>query len=144
MTIDKECVTTTLPARIADDNGVTRQVTATICYETTEPWAVTLTFHTARGRTTTTIGRELLAEGLAHMAGAQDAWIWPDGSGEAIGRAVFLCLKGPGGQTIYQLPLSDVDAFLHRCQSLVPAGTEGDHLDLDTELAALLNPGSPA
>lgn len=80
--------------------------------------------------------RELLNEGRHGPAGAGDVKIRPGSVGE-----VLFTLRGPTGETMVSAPEEAVTGFLADIFTLVPAGSEPDHLDLDAAVARLLSTG---
>ncbi|WP_051709029.1 SsgA family sporulation/cell division regulator [Streptomyces sp. NRRL S-350] len=80
--------------------------------------------------------RELLNEGRRAPAGSGDVRVSPGPEG-----AVLITLRGPTGEAVLSAPADDVEAFLSDSFSLVPAGSEADHLDVETTLAWLLSDG---
>ncbi|MEE1788230.1 SsgA family sporulation/cell division regulator [Streptomyces sp. SP17BM10] len=80
--------------------------------------------------------RELLDEGRRGPAGAGDVKIRPGAAGE-----VLFTLRGPTGEAVVSAPEEAVTGFLADTFTLVPAGSEPDHLDLDAAVARLLSTG---
>ena len=54
---------------------------------------------------------------------------------------LFLHLRAPSGEALFELSRATVGAFLKRTETLVPSGTESAQLDLDDELQLLLSNG---
>jgi hypothetical protein len=106
-------------------------------YTAGDPWAVTAEFLTPDGAVTWVFGRELLESGLVHAAGEGDVTVWPV-TGPGI-RSLYLSLASPHGSALLEADLDAVRDFLDSTYALVPLGTEGSFLDLDAELAALLD-----
>ncbi|MGW6914308.1 SsgA family sporulation/cell division regulator [Kitasatospora sp. NPDC054939] len=79
-------------------------------------------------------GRELLNEGRHGLVGNGDVQVRPGRSGEVI-----IALTGPTGTTVLSAPNDDVTAFLTESFELVPAGSESEHLDIDTTLRRILD-----
>ncbi|MFF3073386.1 SsgA family sporulation/cell division regulator [Kitasatospora sp. NPDC057904] len=77
-------------------------------------------------------GRDLLNEGRHAPAGSGDVRVRPGPAGE-----VLISLHGPDGHAVLSAPQGAVAGFLADAFTLVPAGSEGDHLDIDTVLARL-------
>ncbi|MFD8705015.1 SsgA family sporulation/cell division regulator [Kitasatospora sp. NPDC059648] len=80
--------------------------------------------------------RELLNEGRLGPVGNGDVKVRPGPAGE-----VLITLRGPGGGSLVSAPEDLVTAFLSDSFTLVPAGSESEHLDVDAALARLLATG---
>jgi hypothetical protein len=107
-------------------------------YRPADPWAVTAVFRTAEGDVTWVFGRDLLEDGLAGPTGEGDVAVWP-GRSEGGDAQLFLSLASPSGSALLQADPVEVRAFLDETYRLVPAGTELSFLDLDAELARLVD-----
>ena len=83
------------------------------------------------------VSRELLAAGLHAPAGEGDVGIWPSTNRGA--EVVCVSLTSPDGQALLFGRHADVAEFLDRTFAEVPAGTEGDFLDLDALVEHLLH-----
>ena len=88
------------------------------------------------------LSRELLQAGLDGPAGDGDVRLWP---AHAATDVLFLHLRAPSGEALFELSRATVAAFLRQTETLVPSGTESALLDLDDELhvAALQRRGRP-
>lgn len=120
---------------LGDDRAVA--VPATLSYSRDLPYAVTATFHTADGDIAWVFGRDLLCAGVETPSGDGDVAVWPsvvDGH-----EVICLSLSSPTGSALLEAEVAAVEEFLDLAYTAVPAGTEGEHLDLDAELAALLS-----
>jgi hypothetical protein len=84
------------------------------------------------------VSRELLLSGLDQPAGDGDVRVWPASAATDV---LFLHLRAPSGEALFELSRATVAAFLRQTESLVPAGSESDLLDLDDELQMLLSNG---
>ena len=86
-----------------------------------------------------TFARDLLCRGLSHTVGEGDVHIWPgrDRSGRAI---VNIELTTSAGGLVAQARTRDINRFISHSLVAVPAGTEGDHLDIDQLIDQLLQP----
>jgi hypothetical protein len=107
-------------------------------YRPTDPWAVTAVFRTADGDVTWVFGRDLLEEGIARPSGEGDVAVWP-AVDAADGPQLYLSLASPSGSALLQADPFEVRRFLDETYRLVPAGTESTFLDLDAELARLVD-----
>lgn len=106
-------------------------------YRPADPWAVTALFRTADGDVTWVFGRDLLEEGLTRTAGEGDIAVWPV-IDAADGPQLYLSLASPSGTALLEADPIEVRRFLDETYRLVPAGTESAFLDLDAELARLV------
>ena len=84
------------------------------------------------------VSRELLRAGLNRPAGEGDVRVWPTRSS---GDALFLHLRAPSGEALFEMSRAAVGAFLRQTEALVPTGAEEAMLGLDEELQALLSNG---
>ncbi|HET9894007.1 MAG TPA: SsgA family sporulation/cell division regulator [Streptosporangiaceae bacterium] len=110
---------------------------ASLDYCADDPYAIKMAFHVGADEPVEWIfGRELLAAGLQAPAGEGDVQVWPDGADTAD--LVNLALSSPFGEAHFEAPLSEVAGFLHSTYGIVPAGAEGDFIDVDDELDGLL------
>jgi Streptomyces sporulation and cell division protein, SsgA len=124
------------------------EVPALLCYDGADPFAVRIAFGDV-GRPAGTVeaddagiswllSRELLQAGLERPAGDGDVRLWPaHGSSDLL----YLHLRAPSGEALFELSRATVAAFLRHTEALVPPGFEGNLLDLDQELQALLSNG---
>ncbi|MEU2350003.1 SsgA family sporulation/cell division regulator [Modestobacter sp. NPDC049651] len=130
-------------------------VPAALVYDSTDPFAVRVRFgdDTADerdpgfedavdaeddGGVEWLLSRELLRAGLSAPVGDGDVRIWP---ARAALDVLYLQLRAPSGEALFELSSSVVDDFLRETERLVPAGTESDALHVDAELLALLHDG---
>jgi hypothetical protein len=121
------------------------EVPALLSYEAADPFAVRITFgDIARGPAaaddgvTWLVGRDLLRVGLDRPAGDGDVRVWPASSTADV---LFLHLRAPSGEALFELSRATLSAFLRETEALVPVGSEAAVLDLDDELATLLSNG---
>ena len=121
------------------------EVPALLTYEAADPFAVRITFgDTARGPesaddgVTWLVGRDLLQVGLDRPAGDGDVRVWPASDTADV---LFLHLRAPSGEALFELSRATLSAFLRETEALVPVGSEAAALDLDDELTALLSNG---
>ncbi|MEU8922066.1 SsgA family sporulation/cell division regulator [Kitasatospora sp. NPDC048545] len=78
--------------------------------------------------------RELLNEGRHAPAGSGDVRVSPGHDGQ-----VLITLRGPTGEAVLSAQEEDVTAFLSESFTLVPAGSESEHLDVESALIRLLS-----
>src|SRR4051794_17694111 len=124
------------------------EVPALLCYEPTDPFAVRIAFGDVGdengvvdledGGTAGLLSRELLQAGLEAPAGDGDVRLWP---AHAATDVLFLHLRAPSGEALFELSRATVAAFLRQTETLVPSGSESALLDLDDELHVLLSNG---
>ncbi len=125
------------------------EVPALLCYDAADPYAVRIAFgdtaeDTAEdtgdpdGGITWLLSRELLHAGLNRPAGDGDVRLWP---ARAAADVLYLHLRAPSGEALFELSRATVAAFLRQTETLVPSGSESDQLDLDDELHVLLSNG---
>src|SRR5688500_15424836 len=124
------------------------EVPALLCYDTSDPFAVRIAFGDVGddagrvdpddGGIAWLVSRELLQASLDGPAGDGDIRLWP---AHAATDVLFLHLRAPSGEALFELSRAAVAAFLRQTETPVPSGTESDLLDLDDELQALLSGG---
>ncbi len=112
-------------------------VDATLTFSSADPYAVTATFHVdSEDPVRWTFARDLLAGGLERPCGEGDVAVWPAMS--ADGSVVCISLNAPNGHALLEARCADVAEFVAETYSLVPAGRESEHLDLEGMFARLL------
>jgi hypothetical protein len=121
------------------------EVPARLGYDPTDPFAVRIAFgepgeNALNGSDGIAwlVSRELLRAGLNRPSGEGDVRIWPTRSS---GDALFLHLRAPSGEALFEMSRAAVAAFLRHTEALVPTGAEEAMLGLDEELQALLSNG---
>jgi hypothetical protein len=122
--------------RLVLDGDRAIAVPATLSYTREAPYAVTAAFHTAEGDVTWIFGRDLLCQGLEAPVGDGDVAVWPSVQGDV--ESLCLSLSSPTGSALLEADIAAVEAFLDLTYVLVPSGSEGDHLDIDAGLDAIL------
>ena len=112
-------------------------VRASMTYDAADPYAVRIAFHTGTGDAVQwTFARQLLTDGVTSPAGQGDVRTWPATSER--GPVVCLSLTSPSGSALFEVPVPELVEFLTMTYAAVPTGTEGDHVDVEQELAELL------
>jgi hypothetical protein len=107
-------------------------------YETSDPYAVRLTFHLPGDAPVTwAFGRELLIDGVGRPCGVGDVHISPAGS-EGFGD-VLIRLQVGVDQALFRCGAVPLVAFLDRTDKLVPLGQERSLADFDTHLDEALD-----
>ena len=124
------------------------EVPALLCYDATDPFAVRIAFGDVGdesgavepddGGIAWLVSRELLQSGLDRPSGEGDVRIWP---AHAATDVLFLHLRAPSGEALFELSRATVSAFLRQTEALVPSGSETSLLDIDDELHVLLSNG---
>ena len=123
------------------------EVPALLCYDARDPFAVRIGFGDIGDDTGAVdteegvawlVGRELLQDGLDHPSGEGDVRVWPSSSASDV---LFLHLRAPSGEALFELSRAVVAGFLRQTEALVPPGSESGLLQLDDELHVLLSNG---
>jgi len=130
-------VTRVVTLELIDPSGVVAPLETEFSFNPQDPFAVSATFLTLAGRVRWTFGRDLLIEGLVEPTGDGDVHVWPcvDGKGKPV---IIIELCSPDGEALVQGNVADIQAFVDSMILAVAPGTEGDHLDLDLAIAAIL------
>ena len=125
------------------------EVPALLCYDAADPFAVRIAFgdvgdgngvvDVEDGGIAWLLSRELLQAGLQGPAGDGDVRLWP---AHAATDVLFLHLRAPSGEALFELSRATVAGFLRQTETLVPSGTESSLLHLDDELHVLLSGGA--
>jgi len=124
------------------------EVPALLCYEASDPFAVRIAFGDVGddggavgaddGGIAWLVSRELMQSGLDRPSGDGDVRIWPAHGATDV---LFLHLRAPSGEALFELSRATVTAFLRQTEALVPSGSESALLDIDDELHVLLSNG---
>jgi hypothetical protein len=123
------------------------EVPALLCYDAADPYAVRIAFGDVGDGTAADVddggiawllSRELLRAGLDRPAGEGDVRLWPSQSPNDV---LFLHLRAPSGEALFELSRATVAAFLRQTEALVAPGSESAMLSLDDELQVLLSNG---
>jgi len=124
------------------------EVPALLCYDPTDPFAVRIAFgdvgderdlvDVEEAGIAWLVSRELLQSGLDRPSGDGDVRVWPAHGATDV---LFLHLRAPSGEALFELSRATVAAFLRQTEALVPSGSESGMLSLDEELQALLSGG---
>lgn len=114
------------------------EVPATLGYDVADPYAVRIGFGDQLGDEGISwlLARDLVRAGLDRPAGDGDVRLWP---ARTTGDVLFLHLRAPSGEALFELSRTAVVAFLRETELLVPVGEEAATLRVDDELAALLS-----
>jgi hypothetical protein len=121
-----------------DPDCADARLEADFCYDSSDPYAITVVFRPADQAVSWTFARDLLVQGLHEPVGMGDVQVWPclSQAGTAV---VVIELSSPDGTVLVQAPSRAVSLFVQRMLSVVPPGQEGALLDLDADLASLLD-----
>ena len=129
-------------------------VPAALVYDSTDPFAVRVRFGDGAvddvesalyddpdddGGVEWLLSRDLLRAGLTGPVGEGDVRLWPARGGLDV---LFLQLRAPSGEAMFELSGAVVGDFLRETELLVPIGTESEALQVDEELSALLRGGT--
>ena len=124
------------------------EVPALLCYDPSDPFAVRIAFGDVGDERDLVdadeagiawlVSRELLQSGLDRPSGEGDVRVWP---GHGANDVLFLHLRAPSGEALFELSRATVAAFIRQTEALVPSGSESGMLSLDEELQALLSGG---
>lgn len=132
-------VRTELELRLVVPGGPSLPVLAGLSYAAADPWAVRVAFQTGGegdGLVEWLFARQLLTEGIAGTVGEGDVRVWPSMSqGD---RVINLAMASPSGSALFEIDRDALVEFLQQSYLAVPTGTEEDVVDLDAELALLL------
>ena len=138
MTAGPQFVTAELGLRLVVPDGTPLPVTASIKYDATDPYAVTVTFFTGAAEPVRwTFARQLLTDGVERSVGEGDVRVWPAHSDGLP--VVYIALSSPSGRALFEASLPDVVEFLGRSYTAVPTGSESDFVNVDAELAFILS-----
>ena len=117
------------------------EVPALLRYELSDPFAVRITFGESDADEegiSWLLGRELMQAGLDRPVGEGDVRLWPS---RTSGDVLYLHLRAPSGEALFELSRGTVAGFLQSTEDLVPTGEESSVLAVDSELEALLSNG---
>jgi Streptomyces sporulation and cell division protein, SsgA len=112
---------------------------ASLSYRGEDPYAVRMAFHVGMDQPVEWIfARELLIAGNeADGRGEGDVRVrLAPGMG---GQVLNIVLSSPFGQALFETAAAPVAAFIRRTYELVPAGREGEFVDVEGELEDLLS-----
>ena len=131
-----------LDLRLVVPGGPSLPVLADLRYAADDPWAVRVAFQVGQGRSDGEgviewmFARQLLTEGIAAAVGEGDVRVWPAVSGRE--RVINLAMASPSGSALFEIDRDALVEFLQQTYLAVPTGTEDAVVDLDAELALLL------
>ena len=135
-----------LELQLVVPGGDSLPVDALLRYETADPYAVHVGFHTGGGDVVEwTFARQLLTDGVTRAVGEGDVQVWPAAQADGTARGsqvVCISLSSPSGTALFEAPLGRLVEFLTQTYAAVPTGSESDFVDLDAELALLMWSGA--
>jgi hypothetical protein len=114
---------------------------ASLHFTSEDPYAVRIAFHVGLEEPVEWIfARELLSKGIEAHEGIGDVIVWPatESADGAPGQVLNILLSSPFGKAHFEAPARPVASFLRRTYQAVPLGREGDHVDVEAGLLALL------
>ncbi|MEV6329915.1 SsgA family sporulation/cell division regulator [Streptomyces sp. NPDC051909] len=118
----------TLTAVIRPD--LTLPVPARLRYHRGDPYAVHLDCHVETDEPIPwAFSRDLLAAGLSMWVGLGDVSVHP--SSDPASDTFYICLHPPDQAAVLRAPRSLVKTFLRASYTIVPAGSESEHYDMD-------------
>ena len=133
-------VTTELQLHLVVPGTPALPVRAGLSYDASDPYAITVAFHTGTGTGSDTVewtfARQLISDGVTAPVGAGDVKVWPasrDGD-----HVVCLSLSSPSGKALFEVPVQELSEFIAMTYAAVATDTESEHVDVDAELALLL------
>ncbi|WP_414936267.1 SsgA family sporulation/cell division regulator [Amycolatopsis sp. cmx-11-51] len=119
-------------------NNSSTPVLSRLSFHVAEPYAVTVSFRTERGRWVEwTFARELLAAGLTDPAGLGDVRVRPDLSEDEA--MLTLEIESPDGYASFELEREDVESFLGSTFELVQLGSESEYFDVEALIEEISN-----
>lgn len=121
---------------LLQDGGPGIALDGELRYDVTDPYAVHLVIGGPDRPTSWIFARELLVDGQLGTAGLGDIQVWPASTEE--GPVLLVELATDEVEAVLSLRLSDVRVLLDRSDELVRPGTEADHCDIDSIIAAAL------
>lgn len=130
-----------LTAAVRSVDGYALPVPAELSYDSSDPYAVTISFHLGDGPVPWIFARDLLTGGLAEPTGDGDVHVWPcvNDEGHAV---VTVELCSLDGDALVELGTADVAEFVRRSHALVAPGAESAHVDVDALVTAMLAAGN--
>ena len=137
-------VRTELELRLVVPGGPSLPVLADLRYSADDPWAVRVAFQTGAsnedgsgdGIVEWMFARQLLTDGIAGTVGEGDIRVWPAMAGGE--RVINLAMASPSGSALFEIDRDELVEFLQQTYLAVPTGTEEDVIDIEAELALLL------
>lgn len=119
-------------------SSATRPVQVHLSFDSADAHVILMSLQTSTGRTVTWhFGRDLLHAGTTRSAGEGDVTVQPAPGNSGL---LLLTLRSPDGTSAtFATPTAVATTFLARTFAAVPAGLEFAQVDLDAELAKILD-----
>lgn len=114
-----------------------RHVRTTWTYTSEQPFTVRAVFHVEDADVTWVFARDLLLDGLMGDSGVGDVRIRPL-TGSPGQEHVAIELRSPSGQVILLAERDQLADFVRQTLTVVPAGHEDHHLDVDAWILEML------
>jgi hypothetical protein len=122
--------------------GQPAQITVELGWRESDPYAVELLFLIGDDQSADVpwlVDRDLVARGLHTPSGVGDIHIRPGGSCECCGDEITVIeLDAPSGSAEFEFSTTDLSEFLEATYDQLPPGPEPLVIDLDTEIALIL------
>ncbi|WP_327137914.1 SsgA family sporulation/cell division regulator [Streptomyces sp. NBC_01340] len=134
-------VTQGLPVQLVVSQEMSLSMCMRLRYELSDPYAVRVAFTVDESDEAVEwiTGRDLQIDGLKGRVGEGDVRIWP--AGEHDRGAVYIVLKPPSAMALLEVPAQDIKRFLQETETLVPRGSESEHIDSDALVRYVLAEG---
>ena len=116
--------------------GCSIQVPTELSYDSSDPYAATVSFDLADGPVRWTFARDLLSDGLSEPSGDGDVHVWPSQDDEGV-TVITIELCSPHGDALVDVHTADAVDFVERAHAIVAPGKESAHLDLDAIITAI-------
>ena len=111
-------------------------VAAQLSYDSSDPYALTLSLCIHDRSVPWIFARALLSQGLITPTGDGDVHIWPD-SDDDDHAVVAIELCAGRGAVVVEIQTEDATGFLTRTHTIVPPGHESQYCDLDATIALI-------
>lgn len=118
------------------EDGCSLPVPAELSYNTSDPYALTISFFLDETPVPWRFARDLLSDGLIEPSGDGDVHVWPGPDDEGA-PVVTIELCSPHGDALVEVRTGDAVAFVERSHALVAPGAESAHLDIDATITAI-------
>lgn len=136
--ITAPAITEAMRMDFVDTEGTSTPLEAEFEFNPADPFAVSILFKAEPVPVRWTFARDLLIEGFYEPTGDGDVHVWPclSSDGSAV---VILELNSPSGEVLIQVSSRALCGFIQQMTEIVAPGAEGEFLDIDEELTALLS-----
>ncbi|MEW2547811.1 SsgA family sporulation/cell division regulator [Streptomyces sp. NPDC047002] len=124
-------------ARLISDAPHPRIVPVMLRYDGADPLAMRMVFPAEVSldddEVVWAFARDLARNGLREPAGDGDVHVWPCGRAQTVFE-----FRAPEGVALVQFDNAPLRRFLKSAYSVVPAGQEADHLDVEQHVGSLI------